>query len=381
MKACAVYRTARIAYIAPTFQQARDIAWQQLKRDFSKAGAIINESRLEIRIKNLAGAESIIMLRGWESIDNLRGQAFDLIVIDEVASMRNFWEAWQEVVRPTLTDRKGEVLFISTPKGYNHFYDLFQLEQTDEDFKSFHFTSYDNPSIPAEEIDSARAQMTEDRFSQEYLADFRKTEGLVYKEFDRFRHIFDELPEVRFVETISGVDFGHNHPAVIQSLKVDYDGNYWLTGEWVKRHKTDAEIAEQVASQGFAKCYPDPENAAGVEELRRHGVNVREVNKGPGSVVGGVSMVRELLKANRLHIHRSCIHTIDGFETYSYPPRKPGATYDDEKPLKEDDDEMDALRYALMMHTVSLGGQPPVVRHGNIKPYGARVINTNRFMQ
>ena len=60
---------ARIAYIAPTFQQARDIAWAQLKRDLSKAGAVINESRLEIRLTNLAGEESIIMLRGWESIE------------------------------------------------------------------------------------------------------------------------------------------------------------------------------------------------------------------------------------------------------------------------------------------------------------------------
>ena len=381
IKACAVYRTARIAYIAPTFQQARDIAWQTLKRDFSKSGATINESRLEIRITNLAGAESIIMLRGWESIENLRGQSFDLIVIDEVASMRAFWEQWQEVVRPTLTDRKGEVLFISTPKGYNHFYDLYQLEQTDPDFKSFHFTSYDNENVPAEEIDAARAQMTEDRFAQEYLADFRKTEGLVYKEFDRDRHIFDTLPDVRFVETIGGVDFGYNHPAVTQSLKVDYDGNYWLTAEWVKRSKTDVEIAEYVASQGFSKVYPDPENAAGVEELRRHGVNVREVNKGPGSVAGGVQLVRELLKGDRLHIHRSCIHTIDGFESYSYPPKKPGAEYDDENPLKENDDEMDALRYPLMMHTVSLGGQAPKVSYGSIKPYGGNVINTNRFMQ
>lgn len=379
MKACAVYRTVRIAYIAPTFQQARDIAWEALKRDFSKAGAVINESRLEIRVRNLNGEESLIMLRGWESVENLRGQAFDLIVIDEVASMRNFWEAWQEVIRPTLTDRKGEVLFISTPKGYNHFFDLFNLEQTDSDFKSFHFTSYDNTFIPVEEIDAARAQMTEDRFAQEYLADFRKTEGVVYKEFNRLQHIYDELPQVRFVETIAGIDFGFTHPAVVQSLKVDYDGNYWLTGEWSHRGKTDAEVAEYAASRGFNKVYPDPENAAGVEELVRHGVNVREVNKGPGSVVGGVQIVRELLKANRLRIHRSCVKTINGFETYSYPPKKAGATYENENPEKEDDDEMDALRYALMMHTVRSTGDVPRAHYAKPRVYGGSIVHTKNF--
>lgn len=377
MMACAVYRTARIAYIAPTFQQARDIAWAQLKQNFAKSGAVINESRLEIRITNLNNEESLIMLRGWESIETLRGQAFDLVVLDEVASMRNFWELWQEVVRPTLTDRKGEALFISTPKGYNHFYDLYQLETVgldggpgDPDFKSFTYTSYDNPTIPAEEIDKARSQLTEDRFAQEYLADFRKTEGLVYKEFDRNRHIFDDLPMVQFTETISGVDFGFNHPAVSHSIKKDNDGNYWVADEWYKRGQTDMQIAEYVSAKSFGKVYPDPENAGGIQELKNHGVNVREVIKGPGSVKSGINVVRELLKAGRLHIHRSCLNTIQEFEIYSYPPKKAGASYEDENPLKENDDAMDALRYALMMDAGSPTSMTPTAHYSKPHVYG-----------
>lgn len=389
IKACAVYRTARIAYIAPTFQQARDIAWEQLKKDFARSGATINESRLEIRLTNLKHEESIIMLRGWESIETLRGQSFDLIVIDEVASMRGFFQAWQEVVRPTLTDRKGEVLFISTPKGYNHFYDLFCFDPDqpsayvgqakDANFKSFHFTSYDNPNVPAEEIDAARNQLTEDRFAQEYLADFRKTEGLVYKEFDRNHHIFDELPLVQFVETIGGVDFGFNHPSVIQSIKRDYDGIYYLVDEWYKRGKTDVEIAEVVASKKLNKVYPDPENAGGIKELENHGVNVREVNKGPGSVASGIQIVRELLKNNRLFIHRSCINTIQEFETYSYPPRKPGMKYEDENPLKENDDTMDALRYALMMDQYMPAGSVAHSHQAKLPSYGNSAVHSRYF--
>jgi hypothetical protein len=64
-------------------------------------------------------------------------------------------------------------LFISSPKGFNHFYDLYNLEAKDKDYKSFHFTSYDNPFIPRDEIDKASKELTEDRFAQEYLADFR----------------------------------------------------------------------------------------------------------------------------------------------------------------------------------------------------------------
>ena len=360
IKACAVYKESRIAYIAPTFQQARDIEWEELKRDCKAAARSINESRLEIRMVNRFGTESLIVLRGWESIETLRGQSFDLIVLDEVASMRNFWRSWEEVVRPTLTDRKGEVLFISTPKGFNHFYDLYNLEGTDNDFKSFHFTSYDNPHIPPEEIDAAKGQLTDIRFAQEYLADFRKTEGLVYKDFDRDRHVVDHLPEM-IVETVAGVDFGHVHPAVVLTIKRDYEGNYWLTNEWYKSGQTEDQIVDYVASLSFNKVYPDPENASAIEAMRRKGVNVREVNKGKGSIISGISKVQELLKQNRLKIHKSCINTISEFESYSYPEGN-----DSELPLKGGDDAMDALRYALMSEvTTSATSTAPKIHYSN----------------
>ena len=174
---------ARIAYIAPTYQQARDIAWEGLKRELAPIIVNINESRLELKVRNVKGGESLIVLRGWESIETLRGQKFHFIVIDEVSSMRAFFEKWDEVLRPTLTDYRGECLFISTPKGYNHFYELFMKEKTDPDYKSFHFTTKGNPHIPHDEIIKAQHELPENRFAQEYMADFKKTEGLVYKEF------------------------------------------------------------------------------------------------------------------------------------------------------------------------------------------------------
>lgn len=354
IKGRAALANSRIAYIAPTFQQARDIAWEALKRDCREAAASINESRLEIKLVN----GSLIVLRGWESIETLRGQLFDLIVLDEVASMRNFWRLWQEVVRPTLTDRRGEVLFISTPKGFNHFYDLFNLEATDDDFKSYHYTSYDNPCIPADEIDKAKAQLTDTRFAQEYMADFRKTEGLVYKDFDRDQHVTDELPQM-VVETLGGVDPGHVHAAAVPTIKRDYNGVYWITDEWFHTGQTEDQIVDYVVGARFNKVYPDPENASLKEALRRKGVNVRDVNKGKGSVVSGISKVQELLRQNRLLIHKSCIHTIEGFETYSYPDGpNPG-----ELPLKEDDDAMDAVRYVLMSEIDLPTGLAPKIHY------------------
>ena len=160
-------KDTRVAYLATTFAQARDISWEMLKKYVQPIAVKINESRLEIIIRTQDGGESLLVLRGWEAVETLRGQRFDLIVLDEVSSMRNFWLSWQEVIRPTLTDTRGDALFISTPKGFSHFYDLYNLQETDNDFKSFHFTTYDNPHIPVDEVDKARSQLTSDRFEQE----------------------------------------------------------------------------------------------------------------------------------------------------------------------------------------------------------------------
>jgi PBSX family phage terminase large subunit len=345
----------KIAYIAPTYSQARDIAWAEFKNILepdSSACPKYNESRLEIELNN----GSHIWLRGWENIETLRGQNFDFLVIDEIASMRNFWENWQEVVRPTLTDRRGEVLFISTPKGFNHFYDLYNLEAKDSDYKSFHFTSYDNPFIPKEEIDKAGKELTEDRFAQEYLADFRKTEGLVYKEFNRDKHLFEEPgfegEELRVIKTFGGVDFGFHSPAAVITILKDKDSNYWITDEWYHTQKTDAQIADYVGALKWNECYPDPESAGGIEELKRRQVNVRDVIKNKDSVRNGINAVRELFKSNRLFISQSCVNLIWELETYAYPDKK-SEHNPEENPIKENDHALDAIRYALSMENTS----------------------------
>ena len=344
-----------VAYIAPTYQQARDIAWTQLKEVCQPVIRQINESRLEVTIANKFGGTSKIVLRGWESVETLRGQAFDLLVLDEISSYRNFWVNWQEVLRPTLTDRKGQCLFISTPKGFNHFYDLYNLEIKDKDYASFHFSSYDNPHIPSEEIDKAKQELTEDRFAQEYLADFRKTEGLVYKEFSRDRHLFKgEYQDVMkgLVKTISGVDFGFTNPCAVLTIRKDKDSRYFVCKEYYQRGNTDAQIADYVLSQAFNLVYPDPESASGIEELKRKGVNIREVVKNRDSVRNGINQVRELFKANRLFIHESCYNLIWELETYSYPEKKADHN-EEENPIKENDHALDALRYALMMEEIT----------------------------
>lgn len=355
MVAKAVFKDdARVVYIAPTYQQARDIAWNELKKVCAPVLVNINEARLEITVKTKNGNTSIIWLRGWESVETLRGQAFNFIVIDEIAMMRNFWINWQEVLRPTLTDKRGEVLFVSTPKGFNHFYDLCNLELTDNEFKTFHFSSYDNPHLPVDELDNAKRTLPPDRFAQEYEASFQKTQGLVYKEFDREKHLYEELPATFnpfppllpiAYEKIGGVDFGYRNPAAV--LDVRWSGEkMYVEDEWYKRERTDVQIADYVALQKFKEVYPDPENQGGIEELRRRHINVKEVIKGKDSVQSGIQMIREMLIRGDLLINKRCVNLISEFEMYSYDDDKIERN-EQENPIKANDHALDALRYVV----------------------------------
>lgn len=335
----------RISYYAPTRDDARDIVWNALLKRCEPIITYTNDSRLELRVKTQEGGESLITLYGWESVQERgkgRGLANDFIVFDEVAQYRNFWIGWEEVLSPTLIDRKGGALFISTPQGFNHFYDLYNLEAKNKDYKSFHSTSYDNPYISGEEIERAKRGLPENRFYQEFMADFRKTEGLVYKEFDRVRHITEEQPK-QIIKTLAGIDWGWTNPAAVYRIRVDNDNHYWIDEEFYKKEQTTEAIIEAVKLRKPDVVYPDPAEPDRLEEARKAGLNVREVNK---DIEAGIARIQELFKQNRIHIHPSCINLIWELETYSYPDKKPNQN-EKELPIKENDHALDCIRYVL----------------------------------
>ncbi len=339
----------RVMYVAPTLEDSRRLMWDRLKERFrqAQAGTKTNDTRLELIIPTQDGGKSTIFLGSWEKVDNYRGDEFDFLIFDEVQDYRNFWTGWMEAMRPTLTPRMGQALFMGTPKGFNHFYDLANIELKDPDYKSFHFTTYDNPHIPVEEIEAAKRSMTGDRFSQEYLAEFVKTEGLVYKEFTRERNLYDELPVLwqKQWTKIAGIDFGYRNPAVVLDIRFNGEKLY-VEDEWYKRERTDSQIADYVALQKFKEVFPDPENAGGVAELRQRGVNVREVLKGKDSVQNGIQKVREMLLRGDLMINKRCVNLISELEMYSYEDENLERN-DKENPIKNHDHALDAMRYVV----------------------------------
>lgn len=336
---CAIAgKDRRILYLAPTLEDSRRLMWDRLKKKLAPAIIKTNDTRLEIKVKTVDGGVSDIFLGSWQKVQDYRGDEYDFIVPDEVQDYGDFWVGWNEALGPTLTPRKGSALFMGTPKGFNHFYDLFYT--SDDDFKSFKFTSYDNPFLDREELEKAKRRIPEDQFAQEYLADFRKTQGLVYKEFDRGKHIFTDFKPQGF--EMAGVDPGFVYSAAVIGAIKDRDGIYWFNSEWVKTGRTDAQIAEYVKSCTFRRVFPDPENQGFIEEMKMRNIPVAEVRKGPDSVVYGINKVRELMLQGRIRIHENLKSVIDGLESWNY------GDSDKEKPVEHEPDALAALRYLIM---------------------------------
>ena len=169
-----------IWYVGPTEGQSKRIAWDRLKdltRDFWAKRP--NES--ELRIELTTG--STLVVSGGFKPDSLRGQGLDFLVLDEFASQRP--EAWSEVFRPALADRKGRALFIGTPKGRNHFYDLVEFAKTDPDWQVFQFSTLDGGIVDQDELSSAARQLDPESYRQEFEAEFTSvTRNRAYHTFD-----------------------------------------------------------------------------------------------------------------------------------------------------------------------------------------------------
>lgn len=368
--------------VSPTYRQAKSIHWTELRKEVPKEWILkTNETELSITLKN----GSIIELKGAENPDALRGIKLRGLVIDEIASIRNWDWLWQEVLRPTLTDYEAPAIFISTPKGYNHFYELYQYGQEGEstglhsDYKSWRFTSYDNPYIPKEEIDNAKKELTEDTFYQEYMADFRKYTGLVYKDFQREVHVIEPFDIPDGWVGYRGIDFGSTNPTACLWIFVDNDDNWWVvdehyqTGETIDYHA--GKINSNRHSVRVSQTYGDPSGAQYITEFAQRGIYITPATKETSTAFNTwvrykIEKVAERLKPTfghtvpelrnsfggkpngtgmpKLFVFNNCTNTIREFETYRWKEKSVTQAQDlnePDVPEKANDHAMDALSY------------------------------------
>jgi phage terminase large subunit len=197
--------TPRYAYIAPTYGQAKRVAWDYLVKYTTPLGGTNNISELRV---DFWGRR--IQLYGSDNPDSLRGQFFDGVIIDEVGDQNP--KIWTDIVRPALTDRKGWCLFIGTPKGHNHFKELRDRAEKEDGWGLLEFKASETGVVDDVELKQAKNEMGEDKYRQEFECSFdAAVEGSYYgqmlNELEDKKHM-QEIPREEISRTFTAWDLG-----------------------------------------------------------------------------------------------------------------------------------------------------------------------------
>ena len=341
----------KIIYVAPTYRQAKNILWKKLLKKLTSINWVRRVNLTELTLELVNGSE--IQLKGADNYDSLRGTGNNFIVLDEVADMHP--EAWYEVLRPTLSDTGGHALFLGTPRGMNHFKDLYDNAQTKSNWVSFMFTTLDGGNVPEDEIRQAREDLDERTFKQEYEASFVNFSGIIAYAFGQ--HNIKPAEEVNAHEPlILGTDFNVN-PMSCTVMRRTKDGLHCVD-EIVLNSSNTNELIDEIRNRyprNPITIYPDP---AGVQRktsangntdiklLENAGFTVRYHRQHP-LVKDRINSANSLffLRDNattRFYIDPKCKHTIKSLQQFCYKENS-------QIPDKDSgfDHQFDALTYAI----------------------------------
>ena len=340
-------------YVAPTYKMARQIVWKKLKNRLNDLRWTVktNETELSISLKN----GSTISLKGADNYDSLRGVGLDFIVLDEFADIDP--EAWFETLRPTLADKQGRALFIGTPKGIGNWsYELYQNSLEDSNWKSFQYTTVEGGNVTPEEIESAKRDLDERTFRQEFLATFETYSGRIYYSFDRAQNVVDLVLEPKDLDVIYiGMDFNIDPMSAVIAIR---KGDTLYVIDEIRMYSSNTQEAVDEIHSRYPTSkkfiYPDP--AGSQRKTSAGGVTDITILKNAGWLVKAPrahTPVRDRINAvnsrlcgsngiRHLYISSKCKYTIEGLERHTY---KEGTS----QPDKDSgyDHMMDALGYMI----------------------------------
>ncbi len=314
----------------------------------------VEEKRSENRITVYSGGRKndyyLFGGRDESSFALIQGITLAGVLLDEVVLMpRSFVE--QAIARCSVKGSK--FWFNCNPEGRSHWFFREWVEKSEERrVLHLHFTMKDNPSLD-EGVRRRYERLYTGAFYDRYIRGlWRSAEGTVYDMFDEGRHMTDTLPPLTGEPYVS-VDYGTLNPTVFLKWQQGTDGVWYCTGEYYwsgresHKQKTDGEYADAM-DRFLAGTVPravivDPSAASFITELRRRGYRVQRADNRVGD---GIRAVGELLRQDKLRFHSGCIHTEAEFCSYVWD--ETAAQKGEDRPVKEHDHCMDALRYFVM---------------------------------
>jgi hypothetical protein len=380
----AVQKQGRYFVVFKTYKQAHEVVWRQYiplipkELIFKK-----NEQDLLIELNYIENTpltlpdgstvmvnhdknkpRSTIQLLGSDQSDSHRGFKANGIIFDEYADQDpNNWDA---VYKHFFTTTDGWAIFMGTPRGYNHFYDLIQYAKEDERWFYLEATWRDSPYVKEEFITKERAEAEKQgklsTFLQEVELEFRSVQGAVYPDFNRKIHVLkpSEIPEDDLT-FYGAIDFGW-HTTAFLLFGVDKDQTWYLVDEVYGKEETLdlvlPRIRDKLGNRRMVLCVADSANRDAIEVMGREFpmVGVNKANDSKGYAIG-ISLVTAKLKPRvqligppkpSLYYSSICKNFIFEKESYRFPEEKPERNPSD-IPVKENDHGPDAERY-LFLH-------------------------------
>lgn len=346
--------------VCPTFQQSKDIYWRSIEKVPFWTNLLIsqglrikkNDSELLLEFPN----KSLLQLKGSDREDTLRGSGLSFVILDEASSMKP--NVWVEIIQPSLIDSGGKALFISSPKGFDWFYELWMKGQRgDKDWKSWRYTSYENPLLDKHYLDQAKKDSDEDVFASEYLAEFRRFSGLVYKDFDRSKHVVDQIELKDGWTYYRAIDFGFVNASAVLFAAISDKGELYIYDEIYQAGLKTPDLASLISQKSggrfFSNTVADSAQISDIEELKRYGFGIMPIQKRSGAANESwtefrIRKVAEKLRNNTLKIFKSCPNLIFEFENYRYHVSRDETQQIREIPLKLNDHALDALSYLIV---------------------------------
>jgi hypothetical protein len=303
-----------------------------------------------------------------ENPDSLVGEGVDLLIIDEAAKMPK--KIWDMYLSPTLVDRKGKAIFITTPEGYNWVYDLYLLGKSDKNWCSMQSPSWENQyAFPDGQEDSflqeRKRNMSKELFDQEFAAKFTSMEGRVYP-FDRELDMA-HLPYNVNLPTYCSMDFGYRMPSILWFQTYQSDGHWYINiiDEVIHKQNIPTEkLVKMIKEKSYpvVAYYGDPAGSfvqgqsgmGDIHILRRHGIYVQyRMDRLSRDVQSGVSYCRGFFEnaegLRRIKVDKKCVGIAEDFEGYRFPEAKEGKGISN-NPIKDGRYEhgCDAFRYFIL---------------------------------
>ncbi len=309
--------------------------------------------------------DSVVEVKSESNPESLLGEGLDWLIFDECAGADR--KTWEMYLRPTLSDKQGKAIFISTPRGAsNWFYEFYRRGLNQEvypDWFSISSPTWDNPYIPAKEIEDARQTLSKPTFDQEYGAMFTVPSGLVYEEFSETVHVVpsSEIKIDKNCKFYKWIDFGYADPFVVLYVMETGDNRLFIFDEIYERRKSTDQIADMIYAKDdelywkydIKQSYKednewinvaDPSGASCRASLRDR--KIYTVIPKKKDIKEQIELVRQELKLRddgkpSLFVSKKCVETIREFISYAYT--EDGG----DKPIDDNNHTLDPSSYGL----------------------------------